>query len=95
VQPAYYSPQDLPQSGGYGHVQQQQHQQPVNVTVVLQPGSLQAPQQQQQQTPMQIPNCPPGLEYLGILGQVLIKQKWGALETVTSFEAENKVSKYK
>ncbi len=37
------------------------------------------------------PNCPPGLEYLSLLDQLLIKQKVELLEAFTGFETNNKV----
>ncbi|XP_036354549.1 phospholipid scramblase 2-like isoform X1 [Octopus sinensis] len=35
-------------------------------------------------------NCPPGLEYLTMVDQILIQQQVDALETFTSFESSNK-----
>lgn len=68
------------------YVQQQQQQPPpVNVTVTMQPTAVAQPQQ--------IPNCPPGLEYLSLLSQLLIKQKVELMEAFTGFETNNKVRK--
>lgn len=41
-------------------------------------------------TPQGIPNCPPGLEYLTTIDQLLVKQKVELLEAITGFETNNK-----
>lgn len=40
--------------------------------------------------PLGIPNCPPGLEYLITIDQLLVKQKVELLEAFTGFETNNK-----
>lgn len=40
--------------------------------------------------PVGIPNCPPGLEYLTLIDQLLIKQKVRLLEVFTGYEQNNK-----
>lgn len=40
--------------------------------------------------PMGITNCPPGLEYLTLIDQLLVKQKIRLLEVFTGFEQNNK-----
>uniref|UniRef100_A0A8D0B577 Phospholipid scramblase n=1 Tax=Salvator merianae TaxID=96440 RepID=A0A8D0B577_SALMN len=40
--------------------------------------------------PMPIPNCPPGLEYLTQIDQILIHQQFELLEMFLSFETNNK-----
>lgn len=40
--------------------------------------------------PQRIPNCPPGLEYLTSIDQLLVKQKVELLEAFTGFETNNK-----
>lgn len=40
--------------------------------------------------PLGIPNCPPGLEYLTSIDQLLVKQKVELLEAFTGFETNNK-----
>ncbi|XP_055607416.1 phospholipid scramblase 1 isoform X1 [Uranotaenia lowii] len=40
--------------------------------------------------PQGIPNCPPGLEYLTSIDQLLVKQKVELLEAFTGFETANK-----
>lgn len=40
--------------------------------------------------PVGIPNCPPGLEYLTLIDQLLVKQKVNLLEVMTGFEQNNK-----
>lgn len=40
--------------------------------------------------PLGIPNCPPGLEYLTSIDQLLVKQKVEVLEALTGFETNNK-----
>lgn len=42
--------------------------------------------------PLGIPNCPPGLEYLTTIDQLLVKQKVELLEAFTGFETNNKFS---
>lgn len=41
-------------------------------------------------TPHGIPHCPPGLEYLTTIDQLLVKQKVELLEAFTGFETNNK-----
>ncbi|XP_066254965.1 phospholipid scramblase 2 isoform X1 [Euwallacea similis] len=40
--------------------------------------------------PQGIPNCPPGLEYLTMIDQLLVHQKVEILEALTGFESKNK-----
>lgn len=40
--------------------------------------------------PTQIPNCPPGLEYLATVDQLLVHQMVELLEAFTGFETNNK-----
>lgn len=40
--------------------------------------------------PPSVPNCPPGLEYLSTVDQLLVKQKVELLEVFTGFETNNK-----
>ncbi|CAH1255775.1 unnamed protein product [Diabrotica balteata] len=40
--------------------------------------------------PQGIPNCPPGLEYLTMIDQLLVQQKVEILEALTGFETQNK-----
>ncbi|CAG9855392.1 unnamed protein product [Phyllotreta striolata] len=40
--------------------------------------------------PQGIPNCPPGLEYLTMIDQLLVQQKVEVLEALTGFETQNK-----
>ncbi|CAG9759969.1 unnamed protein product [Ceutorhynchus assimilis] len=40
--------------------------------------------------PQSIPNCPPGLEYLTMIDQLLVHQKVEVLEALTGFETKNK-----
>lgn len=40
--------------------------------------------------PQRVPNCPPGLEYLTSIDQLLVKQKVELLEAFTGFETNNK-----
>lgn len=42
------------------------------------------------QIPVTIPNCPPGLEYLTMLDQLLIKQKVNLTQVLIGFEQNNK-----
>lgn len=40
--------------------------------------------------PQGVPNCPPGLEYLSMIDQLIVQQKIELLEVVTGFESKNK-----
>lgn len=40
--------------------------------------------------PAAVPDCPPGLEYLTLVDQLLVKQKVELLEAFTGFETNNK-----
>ncbi|KAF7268458.1 hypothetical protein GWI33_018349 [Rhynchophorus ferrugineus] len=40
--------------------------------------------------PQGIPNCPPGLEYLTMIDQLLVHQKVEVMEALTGFETKNK-----
>lgn len=40
--------------------------------------------------PTAIPDCPPGLEYLAAVDQLLVKQKIELFEAFTGFETNNK-----
>lgn len=42
--------------------------------------------------PVGIPNCPPGLEYLTLIDQLLVKQQVRLLEVFTGYEQNNKFS---
>lgn len=55
-----------------------------------QPGYPPPGQVQWMQAPAVIPNCPPGLEYLTQIDQLLIKQQVELLEAFTDFETNNK-----
>lgn len=89
----YGSPQQFPgtyqAAGSYGF-----QAQPMGV-----PGGFVVPPVQNQPTmdgtiwmpiPPSIPNCPPGLEYLTQIDQILIHQQLEILEIVTGFEENNK-----
>lgn len=47
-------------------------------------------QQQWMQMPQGVPNCPPGLEYLAVLDQVLVHQQVELFEAFTGIETKNK-----
>lgn len=57
-------------------------------TVMMAPG--QPPQQQWMMKPPPIPGCPPGLEYLTTLDQVIVKQQKDLLEAFTGWQQANK-----
>ena len=40
--------------------------------------------------PTEVPNCPPGLEYLTLIDQLLVHQKVELLEAFTGFQTNNK-----
>lgn len=67
-------------------------QQPPNppMPVVVQPGVIQSTNGSWMQAPQGIPNCPPGLEYLAQIDQLLVRQKVELLEVLTDFETKNK-----
>ncbi|XP_035785281.1 phospholipid scramblase 2-like isoform X2 [Anopheles albimanus] len=85
--PQMYAPNQPYGAGGYG-------------PVVVQPGAPgQPPPQMMGGQPMPggwmpipqgIPNCPPGLEYLTAIDQLLVHQKVELLEAFTGFETANK-----
>jgi len=91
-QPVYnQQPTNVPYAG-----QQQPYRQPYQQQPVYgQPGVGQIPGQppQQQQwmpVPAGIPGCPPGLEYLSQIDQLLVKQKVEMLELISGLETNNK-----
>ncbi|CAG2164454.1 unnamed protein product [Oppiella nova] len=51
-----------------------------------------APSEQWMNVPIGIPNCPPGLEYLTQVDQLLVHQKVELLEAFVGFESANKYS---
>ncbi|GLV37595.1 scramblase 1 [Carabus blaptoides fortunei] len=87
MQPSGYAPQEgymqpqppmqLPPQGGYG--------QPVINQPMGGPGGS-----GWMNMPQGPPNCPPGLEYLTMIDQLLIHQKVEILEALTGFETKNK-----
>jgi len=54
------------------------------------PGGYAPPQQLMPMPNSNIPNCPPGLEYLTQIDQILVKQKREILEAIIGFETKNK-----
>ncbi len=83
-QVVYVAPPQVPQ-------QVQVQPVPVNVTVTVQPEAVRAENLMPQ--PPVPANCPPGLEYLTQLGQLLVKQKVEMFEAITGWETVNKVFK--
>lgn len=57
-------------------------------SVIVQPGTVQVT------VPALIPNCPPGLEYLAQIDQMIIKQKIELFELFTGCEMQNKYDVY-
>ncbi|NXN06692.1 PLS1 scramblase, partial [Indicator maculatus] len=57
---------------------------PIQNQPVMMPGTIWMP------VPPSIPNCPPGLEYLTQIDQILIHQQIELLEILTGFETNNK-----
>lgn len=53
-------------------------------------GMQQGPPIQWMALPPSIPNCPPGLEYLTTLDQILVKQQLEIMEVLTGYETKNK-----
>lgn len=77
-----------PPQQGYPPPQQGYQQQPAQ-PVMVQPGM--APGQEVWMMPPQAPvGCPPGLEYLAQIDQLIVKQQKELLEIVTGFETNNK-----
>lgn len=60
-------------------------------TVVQRPSTV-IQTQPQRQPPSSVPpeNCPPGLEYLTMVDQLLVQQKVELIEAITGFETNNK-----
>ncbi len=75
-QGGYYPPPPPQPGGGY----------PPLAAGYPQPGGYQVPQQQ----PMVPDNCPPGLEYLTEIDQIIVKQKVELLEAFLGCETKNK-----
>ncbi|XP_059820663.1 phospholipid scramblase 2-like isoform X1 [Hypanus sabinus] len=48
------------------------------------------PQAQWMQAPTPIPNCPPGLEYLTLIDQILVHQVTELIEALVGYETKNK-----
>ncbi|XP_013384452.1 phospholipid scramblase 2 isoform X1 [Lingula anatina] len=84
------------QYGGYGAAPGQpaqpgyyQQQQP-GAMPPMPPGAQQPQQQQWMVRPQGIPGCPPGLEYLTQVDQLLVHQQVELLEAFTGWETKNK-----
>ncbi|XP_070182217.1 phospholipid scramblase 2-like [Littorina saxatilis] len=58
--------------------------------VVAQPGPVMQQQMVAMPPPPPVPGCPPGLEYLAQLDQVMVEQEVHMLEVLTGFEVKNK-----
>lgn len=71
------------QPGGYGYAPLQQQYGTGSPPVAVQPGGWMP-------IPVVQSDCPPGLEYLTQIDQLLIKQQVELLEAFTSFETNNK-----
>lgn len=70
---------------------QPQHGQNPPMPVMVQPGMGQsATNGNWMQAPQGVPNCPPGLEYLAQIDQLLVRQKVELLEAIIDFETKNK-----
>jgi len=87
-QPGFMQPPILsqPQSGGPYPMTMQQQLPGYAQPVVTQPPSA-GPPLMQPQVPL---NCPPGLEYLTTIDQIIVQQKVEMLEAFTGFETNNK-----
>ena len=72
------------------YAMQQQPQQYHPNQMAPPPGSVVTQQPAMMQRPDAPPGCPPGLEYLTLLDQVLVKQQVELLEAVIGFETKNK-----
>ncbi|XP_056645887.1 phospholipid scramblase 2 isoform X1 [Diorhabda sublineata] len=95
--PGYQTPNapGYPPNQGYGPPPQQGYQPPPGQ---YPPGAGYGPITNQplgppggwMNMPQSIPNCPPGLEYLTMIDQLLVQQKVEILEALTGFETQNK-----
>ncbi|CAG2212982.1 phospholipid scramblase 2-like isoform X1 [Mytilus edulis] len=75
---------------GYGAPQQGYGAPPQGYAPGFGPPPGMAPQQQWAARPDAIPGCPPGLEYLTTLDQMLVKQQVELMELITGWETSNK-----
>merc|ERR1719361_3108385 len=87
-QPGYPPPGQYPPPAG-----QPGYPPPAGAPVTVQPGTYQPPIPMTQQAPpiqYEAVNCPPGLEYLTQVDQLLVKQKVELLEAFLGCETKNK-----
>ena len=84
-QPGYPPPQP-----GYGQPPPEAYGQPMMAPPPQQAYGGQPPPPQEMQMQMRPDNCPPGLEYLCSLDQILVKQKVELLEALLGCETKNK-----
>ncbi|XP_054167099.1 phospholipid scramblase 2-like [Oppia nitens] len=81
-----------PQTGGYSMPGFQPQPQPPAMNVGYGQPPPQQGAEQWMNIPMGIPNCPPGLEYLTQIDQLLVHQKVELLEAFVGYESANKYS---
>ncbi|XP_055304796.1 phospholipid scramblase 1-like [Sitodiplosis mosellana] len=79
-----YNPSPVP-VGYYPHPNNQ-----ISSTVVITQPQLHVNPSGWMNIPVGIPNCPPGLEYLTLIDQLLVKQKVRLLEVATGYQQNNK-----
>ncbi|XP_022914405.1 phospholipid scramblase 2-like [Onthophagus taurus] len=60
--------------------------------IITQPTGIGVPEGQWMEIPQSIPNCPPGLEYLTVVDELMVKQKIELTEVLMDFESKNKFS---
>lgn len=84
--PGFIQPPVMSQPGGQYPMPMQQPVPGYVQPVIAQPHSA-GQMQMQQPVPL---NCPPGLEYLAMVDQILVHQKVELLEAFTGFETQNK-----
>lgn len=93
-QPYVQQPQGYHQPQGYQHPPpgyNQQYGVQQQGMVMAQPQSGQPGQQMGwMQPPAPVPGCPPGMEYLSHLDQIMIKQETSFMEILTGWEVKNK-----
>lgn len=96
-QPPYPAPGPYPPAGGYPqpgpYPPPGGYQPPVGSYPQPYPGQYPTPQQPVAGAWMpapQVPNCPPGLEYLTQIDQIIVQQQVELLEAFTGFETSNK-----
>lgn len=83
--------QGQPHGQPHGHQQPPPYGQPQGQAIAMQPqGQQQGQVVQWMAAPGSVPGCPPGLEYLTMIDQLIVKQQIELFEVFTGIEMKNK-----